>query len=955
MKRILPCIILCLIAYCSSYANLTQGHWRWRNNNGSEQSASWKSGQDSSTTISDFKAIRLRMEVYNNTGNVKTIDHGLQYSTSPSGPWFNISNVSEINAFVFGGNNSFISNSDSTSKQIVNDAYAFFPGTIITQEDSAADTILNNSRREYEWCIKPGPRIQPNTTYYFKTAADSDQSGFPSLTTTGNAFVADPPPILPNGGFENNLSGWSTSVPSGSAATFNITTSTNYFHTGTKALAVNVTNKGASNSVTLSSGSVALKDTGIYMLRFWAIAKQRNALLDIELKSATTSSTCHYQIYDRFDTTKNGWQMYQYAFKVSGTPVTLEMHFNSNTTYYLDDVEIVDEVSHPNIDVKSQYVWQNNLNESYGWLSGDNNNPVLLPDNRVAWIYNDSFMGVNNPHSNVLSSSRIINNLVVTRSGDQLTSTYAGTAPNSQSLFSPGNGNIFWQSGGIIENNSLKILLIEISNGNYAGHSWVGTLSLPNLNVVSLHPLPATINVSPNCIMTDGAWNYIYFGESTGGFEVHTIVARVPAGQFDSQTAWQYYTGDTTWSTDYTQAKNIVQGVVAGNVMKLGPNNYVMAGVPNLSSEIDAWFAPTPYGPWGNKTVIYNIPQQEGILAYEGHLDPTNRNGFYTFTWSLYPFVNEPNGSSGSVAMQIAHKTTYVPCYARANLLQLSPYTAKNADSLLSFKGKPAGQTVQLNWTSSQNTDDHYDIARSADTNNWQVIATVAGADSVSSASYAAVDNSPVDGVNYYRIIRYNADSKVTLSAVIRVSTLQSADVPGFTALNKSPKVELQWSTLSELNNPGFTVQKSTDGLNFTTLTSVTGAGTSDIPLNYAVFDPTPVDGINYYRLGYKSNGKDTLSVVRAVDMSSCLSLSVYPNPTSVIQFSLKGYKGSSFNVTLSNLIGRVAARETFNVVGNGIYVLKSKPADGLYMLTLSGKGLFKSSWVIVRSAHINN
>jgi hypothetical protein len=1141
MKRILLCIILCLFAYCNSFANLTQGHWRWRNNNGTEKTATWKAGQDTAATISNYNAIRLRTEVYNNSGNVKTIDHGLQYATSPLGPWFNISNVSAINAFVFGGNNSYISSGDSTTKQIVDDAYTFFPGTIITQEDSNADTILNNYRREYEWCIKPTSQIQPNTTYYFKSSAGGDQSTLPSLTTTGNMFIAGPQPILPNGGFENDLTGWATSTTNGSAATFNITTATNYFHTGAKALAVTVTNTGASNSVTLSSGSVTLKDTGTYMLRFWAIAKQRNALLDIELKSATTDNTCHYQIYNRFDTTKNGWQMYQYAFKVTESPVTLQMHFNTNTTYYLDDVEIINDVTNPNIDVKTQYVWQNNFNESYGWLSGDNNNPVLLPDNRVAWIYNDSFMGINNPNSNVLSSSRIINNLVVTRSGDQLTSTYAGTAPNSQALFSPNNGNLFWQSGGIIENNSLKILLIEISNGNYAGHSWVGTLSLPDLKVGSLNKLPATINVNPNCIIADGAYDYIYFGQSSGSFEVHTIVARVPAGQFDSQTPWQYYTGDTTWSADYTKAKNILEGVSAGNVIKLGPNNYVMAGVPNLASEIDAWFAPTPYGPWGNKTVIYNIPQQEGILAYEGHLDPTSRNGFYTFTYSVYPFVNEPDGSSGSVAMQIADKTTYVPCYAKANLLQLSPYTCtKSADSLSSFTGKVIGQTVQLNWTAARKNDDHYDVQHSSDGKTWQVITTVAGADSVSLANYAAVDNSPVNGVNYYRIALYDVDSKLTLSKVVCVSTLQTANVISFTAINKSPKVELDWSTSSELNNSGFTVQKSTDGVNFTTLTSVKGGGTSNTTLNYSAVDPTPFDGINYYRLGYLSNskdtlsavvsiklpadslvsftgkdvdqnvqlnwaiannnidhfiiqhstngtvftnlvtvagndsasylnyktidnapaagtnyyriemhdidsnvtlsavitvnttqnanlssftavadgttkvkldwstsseqnntlftversadsvtfvtltiatgagttttptsyekfdespfnginyyrlsylsnGKDTTSVVRSVDMSQILAVHVYPNPTNAaIQFTLKGYKGSSFNIILSSLAGRIVDKETFNVINNGVYILQNKPADGIYILKLTGKGLSKSNRVIV-------
>src|SRR5690606_7107735 len=152
-------------------------------------------------------------------------------------------------------------------------------------------------------------------------------------------------------------------------------------------------------------------------------------------------------------------------------------------------------------------------------------------------------------------------------------------------------------------------------------------------------------------IMTDGAYHYIYFGKSTGTFDMHTLVARVPVGQFDSQTPWEYYQADGTWSTDYTKAGYIVDGVPAGNVLKLGDNNYVMSGVPHLANEIAAWFAPTPYGPWGHKTIIYNIPSQEGILAYEGHLDPLSKDGYYTFTYSVYPFVTEDNGSSGSVPM----------------------------------------------------------------------------------------------------------------------------------------------------------------------------------------------------------------------------------------------------------------------------------------------------------------
>ena len=76
---------------------------------------------------------------------------------------------------------------------------------------------------------------------------------------------------------------------------------------------------------------------------------------------------------------------------------------------------------------------------------------------------------------------------------------------------------------------------------------------------------------------------------------------------------------------------------------------------------------------WLNKTIIYHIPQEEGLLAYEGHVNPLGNRGVYTFTYSLYPFVQNP------VAMQLADNTTYIPGFVKANLLDLSPFTPKTS------------------------------------------------------------------------------------------------------------------------------------------------------------------------------------------------------------------------------------------------------------------------------------
>jgi hypothetical protein len=480
--------------------------------------------------------------------------------------------------------------------------------------------------------------------------------------------VAAKQPLLTNGGFENNLTGWRTAASNGSIATFTITNNALQAHSGSKGLIVKVNNKGTkNNSVTLSTATVKLDKEGYYLLRFWALAKQRNAMLDINLKEGNVDNTCHFQIWNRRDTTRNQWQMYQYAFEVKERNTTLQLNFNTATTYYLDDVEIVNDETNLELDVRAQYDWQNNFTEKYGWLSGDNNNPVLLPDNRVAWVYNDSFMGPEDPHTNVIHSTKMINNLVVIQKGDSLTSIYSGNTSKPASLFIPGNGNEFWQSGGVIENGVLKIILTEIKNGiSFAGYTWIGTLSLPDLAVVSLHRLPAMLNISPNCVIQDGDYDYLYFGAHRS-----TVVGRVPKGQLDSQQAWEFYTGNGNWSTDFTQAAKLVEGVSAGNVIKIGPGNYAMSGVPDLSGEVAVWFAQSPVGPWVNKTIIYHIPQEEGLLAYEGHVNPLGNNGVYTFTYSLYPFIKNP------VAMQLADKTTYVPGFVKANLLELSPFTDK--------------------------------------------------------------------------------------------------------------------------------------------------------------------------------------------------------------------------------------------------------------------------------------
>ncbi len=92
--------------------------------------------------------------------------------------------------------------------------------------------------------------------------------------------------------------------------------------------------------------------------------------------------------------------------------------------------------------------------------------------------------------------------------------------------------------------------------------------------------------------------------------------------------------------------------------------------------------------------------------------------------------------------------------------------------------------------------------------------------------------------------------------------------------------VLITWQTASENNNDYFQIEHSTDGKYFNTLGNISGNGTSQEVHNYQFRHPSPIKGVNYYRLkqvdkSRKFEYSDIISIV--LDRRE---ISVFPNPT---------------------------------------------------------------------------
>lgn len=156
-----------------------------------------------------------------------------------------------------------------------------------------------------------------------------------------------------------------------------------------------------------------------------------------------------------------------------------------------------------------------------------------------------------------------------------------------------------------------------------------------------------------------------------------------------------------------------------------------------------------------------------------------------------------------------------------------------------------------------------------------------------------------------------------------------------FDAIVTPSGVELDWATLTEINNDFFDVERSLDGSSFSSLGKVKGAGSSSEINNYAFLDANPQPGTNYYRLKQVDlDGESSYSHTIEVNMGieDAISYRVYPNPTADF-LTVETTGISVIGMTLLDANGKVilkegplgaASRLTFNIsdLSPGIYYL---------------------------------
>ena len=149
----------------------------------------------------------------------------------------------------------------------------------------------------------------------------------------------------------------------------------------------------------------------------------------------------------------------------------------------------------------------------------------------------------------------------------------------------------------------------------------------------------------------------------------------------------------------------------------------------------------------------------------------------------------------------------------------------------------------------------------------------------------------------------------------------------------------LNWTTASEARNDYFLVERTSNGVDFETIGTVKGAGTSTSINSYSFLDTNPLQGVSYYRLTQVDfDGASTSSWLVVFSKDELQEYSLSPNPTSgVFTVTTTLSHEQELEIEIRDLMGRVIESEIILDANGAIlktYSIENYPS-GLYSVII--------------------
>ncbi|MFC0772262.1 T9SS type A sorting domain-containing protein [Terrimonas alba] len=175
-------------------------------------------------------------------------------------------------------------------------------------------------------------------------------------------------------------------------------------------------------------------------------------------------------------------------------------------------------------------------------------------------------------------------------------------------------------------------------------------------------------------------------------------------------------------------------------------------------------------------------------------------------------------------------------------------------------------------------------------------------------------------------------------------------------AYEKNAGVQIEWSNLTEKDVATYTVERSSNGRDFSGIAEQLPTSNQNDQADYSAFDASPFAGVNYYRIkAVETTGKTVYSKVLSVNLGKAgKGLSLYPNPVSgnQVTISLSNIKRGQYNIRVVNVGGQDIHKQIITNQSSNFTQTIDLPSSikpGVYNMVITGDDYRESKMFIVQ------
>ena len=181
-----------------------------------------------------------------------------------------------------------------------------------------------------------------------------------------------------------------------------------------------------------------------------------------------------------------------------------------------------------------------------------------------------------------------------------------------------------------------------------------------------------------------------------------------------------------------------------------------------------------------------------------------------------------------------------------------------------------------------------------------------------------------------------------------------------FNAIMNEDRVEISWTTASEINNNYFIVERSDDAIDWVEVIKVSGAGNSVSIIDYFEIDNDPLRGLSYYRLTQVDfdGEQETFNIIpveNAIKGEGIMN--IYPNPVNkgeCISLSFESLHRDKQEILV--VLRDIRGNEAYSIIKfvdceDGLVVIDIPHhlTSGTYLVVATSENLLYSKKIIIK------